>query len=61
MLMEALLTLFVAERRLGREFSLAELKDGLAAKLLKEIDFDEALNVSLTYLPNGYSLWYAPG
>ena len=59
--MEALLTLFVAERRLGREFSSAELKDGSAAKLLKEIDFDKAFNASLTYLPNGYSLWYALG
>ena len=48
--MEALLTLFTVERCLGQEFSSTELKDGSAAKLLEETDFDEAFNVSITYL-----------
>ena len=48
--MEALLTLFAAERRLGWEFYSTELKDGSTAKLLEETDFDEAVNVSITYL-----------
>ena len=48
--MEALLTLFAAEQWLGRELTQTELQDGSLSKLLEEEDFDEAFNVSFTYL-----------
>ena len=48
--MEALLTLFAAERWLGRELTKSELLDGSLSKLLEAEDFDEAFNVSITYL-----------
>ena len=48
--MEALLTMFAAEHRLGRELTKTELIDGSPPTLLKPEDFDEAFNVSFTYL-----------
>ena len=48
--MEALLTLFAVERWLGRELMKSELLDGSLFKLLEAEDFDEAFNVSITYL-----------
>ena len=48
--MEALLTLFAMEWWLGRELTQTELQDGFLSKLLAEEDFDEAFNVSFTYL-----------
>ena len=48
--MEALLTLFAMEKWLGRELTQTELQDGSLSKLLEEEDFDEAFNVSFTYL-----------
>ena len=48
--MEALLTLFAMEQWLGRELTKTELQDGSLSKLLEEEDFDEAFNVSFTYL-----------
>ena len=48
--MEALLTLFAAEWRLGRELTPAELQDGSLSKLLEEEDFNEVFNVSNAYL-----------
>ena len=38
------------EWRLGRELTQTELQDGSLSKLLEEEDFDEAFNVSFTYL-----------
>ena len=48
--MKALLTLFAAEWWLGRELTPTELQDGSLSKLLKEEDFNEAINVSNAYL-----------
>ena len=48
--MEALLTLFTAEWQLERELTKSELLDGSLSKLLEAEDFDEAFNVSITYL-----------
>ena len=48
--MEALLTLFAVEWQLGRELTKSELLDGSLSKLLEAEDFDEAFNVSITYL-----------
>ena len=48
--MEALLTLFTMEQQLGRELTKSELLDGSLSKLLEVEDFDEAFNVSITYL-----------
>ena len=48
--MEALLTMFTAERHLGRELTRTELIDGSLSTLLEPEDFDEAFNVSFTYL-----------
>ena len=47
---EALLTQFAVERWLGRELMKSELLDGSLSKLLEAEDFDEAFNVSITYL-----------
>ena len=38
------------ERWLGRELTQTELQDGSLSKLLEEEDFNEAFNVSFTYL-----------
>ena len=48
--MEALLTMFAAERSLGRELTRTELIDGSLSTILELEDFDEAFNVSFTYL-----------
>ena len=48
--MEALLTMFAAECCLGRELTRTELIDGSLSTLLEPEDFDEAFNVSFTYL-----------
>ena len=48
--MEALLTMFAAECHLGRELTRTELIDGSLSTLLDPEDFDEAFNVSFTYL-----------
>ena len=48
--MEALLTLFTMEQRLGLELTPTELQDSSLSKLLKEEDIDETFNVSNAYL-----------
>ena len=48
--MEALLTMFAAECHLGRELTRTELTDGSLSTILEPEDFDEAFNVSFTYL-----------
>ena len=48
--MEALLTMFTAEHCLGRELTRTELIEGSLSTLLEPEDFDEAFNVSFTYL-----------
>ena len=48
--MEALLTMFAAERCLDRELTRTELIDRSLSTLLEPEDFDEAFNVSFTYL-----------